>query len=552
MTPAQGQHTYNHGDTVTLTATPAANSTFAGWSGGASGTGTTATVTMNSDKSVTAVFNLKTFTIAPSAGAGGTVSPSSPISASYGSNAVFLFTPSTGYSIENVKVDGVSIGAVAAYTFTNVQADHTISVSFKKPAVTRTLHVFQAGPGDGTITPGLGAHVYEQGEVVELSTVPDEKSVFVGWSGNVSGSGPKTLVMDSDKIVIAIFLLKTYTITPQAGPGGTITPSSVRTVSHGGSASFVMIPFTGYQVESVLVDGVNIGAVTTYTFHNVVANHTISAQFKPAVPSYTLTVMKTGSGDGDVVPVVGQHSYPIGETVTLTATPATGSAFAGWSGDASGSALQTTVTMNSNKTVTASFVVSSYVINATAGEHGHISPSGPVFVDLGGSQAFAVTPDDHYHIEDVRVDGVSVGPVSQYTLHQRDGRPHHRSALCSGHPDTDNRRRWNGDGIGFPGSRTAHVRLRRNGDAHGDSGSGFVLHRLDGCGYRDAKPGPTGHGCGQIGDRSVFGNDRRLHDYGGFRRQRGDRSGRGRIRGFGRKYDVRDDAGYGLSRFPPC
>ena len=416
VTPAPGQHTYNHGETVTVTATPAANSTFAGWSGDASGTAATATVTMNSDKSVTAAFNVKTFAIAPSAGPGGTVSPSSPISVSYGSNAVFLFTPNTGYSIEDVKVDGVSIGAVAAYTFTNVQADHTISVSFKKQAITRTLHVFKAGPGEGTIIPGIGTHVYEQGEVVELSAVPDEKSVFVGWSGNVSGPGPKTLVMDTDKIVIAIFLLKTYTITPQAGPGGIITPSSVRTVSHGNDAAFVMIPFTGYQVGSVFVDGVNIGAVTTYTFQDVDANHTISVQFKSAAPSYTLTVTKTGSGDGDVVPVVGQHSYPVGETVLLSATPAAGSAFAGWSGDASGGALRTSVTMNSNKTVTASFVIASYVINATAGEHGHISPSGPVFVDLGGSQTFSIAPDAHYHIDDVRVDGVSVGPVGQYTF----------------------------------------------------------------------------------------------------------------------------------------
>jgi uncharacterized repeat protein (TIGR02543 family) len=49
------------------------------------------------------------------------------------------------------------------------------------------------------------------------------------------------------------------------------------------------------------------------------------------------------------------ESYPENTVVTLTATPASGSTFAGWSGDCSGSSLTTTVTMNANKTCTATF-----------------------------------------------------------------------------------------------------------------------------------------------------------------------------------------------------
>jgi len=49
--------TYDYGTSVTLTATPATGSYFAGWSGACSGTGTCA-VTMNANKNVTATFNL--------------------------------------------------------------------------------------------------------------------------------------------------------------------------------------------------------------------------------------------------------------------------------------------------------------------------------------------------------------------------------------------------------------------------------------------------------------------------------------------------------------
>jgi hypothetical protein len=48
--------TYDEGTVVTLTASPDAGSTFAGWSGAATGTASTVTVTMDGDKMVTATF----------------------------------------------------------------------------------------------------------------------------------------------------------------------------------------------------------------------------------------------------------------------------------------------------------------------------------------------------------------------------------------------------------------------------------------------------------------------------------------------------------------
>jgi hypothetical protein len=41
-------------------------------------------------------------------------------------------TPDMGYHVLDVQVDGVSVGAVTSYPFTNVTADHTIAVSFER------------------------------------------------------------------------------------------------------------------------------------------------------------------------------------------------------------------------------------------------------------------------------------------------------------------------------------------------------------------------------------------------------------------------------------
>jgi len=57
-----------------------------------------------------------------------------------------------------------------------------------------------------------------------------------------------------------------------------------------------------------------------------------------------------------------------------------------------------------------------HTINATAGAGGSIDPSGTIMVDKGESQAFTITPEECYQVDDVLVDGVSVGSVSSYTL----------------------------------------------------------------------------------------------------------------------------------------
>lgn len=77
-----------------------------------------------------------TYTITASAGQGGSISPNGTVSVAKGKSQTFTITPSEGYEIEVVKVDGVSQGAEIAYEFTNVTENHTIAASFKAKTVT--------------------------------------------------------------------------------------------------------------------------------------------------------------------------------------------------------------------------------------------------------------------------------------------------------------------------------------------------------------------------------------------------------------------------------
>jgi len=79
--------------------------------------------------------------------------------------------------------------------------------------------------------------------------------------------------------------LPTWTITASVtGGNGTISPSGDITVTEGGSKTFTITPNTGYEILQVLVDGNNNQAAVnagSYTFTNVMENHTIVASFKP-------------------------------------------------------------------------------------------------------------------------------------------------------------------------------------------------------------------------------------------------------------------------------
>ena len=89
--------------------------------------------------------------------------------------------------------------------------------------------------------------------------------------GNANAThGPHLLQVKVDEVRV---------ITATAGDNGRITPTGDVAVPKGESKTFTITPDSGYHIKDVLVDGKSVGAVGTYTFENVVDNHTIHATF---------------------------------------------------------------------------------------------------------------------------------------------------------------------------------------------------------------------------------------------------------------------------------
>lgn len=89
--------------------------------------------------------------------------------------------------------------------------------------------------------------------------------------GNANAThGPHLLQVKVDEVRV---------ITATAGDNGRIAPTGDVAVPKGESKTFTITPDSGYHIKDVLVDGKSVGAVSTYTFENVVDNHTIHATF---------------------------------------------------------------------------------------------------------------------------------------------------------------------------------------------------------------------------------------------------------------------------------
>src|SRR5207253_7639020 len=104
---------------------------------------------VGANHTIAASFNLISYTIVASAGAGGAVSPSGNVVVGCGANQAFTITPDACHTIADVLVDAEAGGAVASYTFTNVTGNHTIAASFNLTTYT----IVASADAGGAVSP---------------------------------------------------------------------------------------------------------------------------------------------------------------------------------------------------------------------------------------------------------------------------------------------------------------------------------------------------------------------------------------------------------------
>jgi hypothetical protein len=280
--------------------------------------------------SISATFSTTsaaTYTVTASTGTGGSVTPAGATSLAAGASKSYTVTPSAGYYVASVLVDGTSVasniagGAGYTYSFSSVSANHTISATF----AVRSYHIVATAGANGTVTPADGWALYNTSQAMTFTPASGYQVANVTLDGTslgaVSSYTFNNLAADHTLSVTFGVKVPTYTITASAGANGTITPST--TVNQGASQSVTVTPNKGYYVVSVAVDGTTVASNLpsggySYAFSNVTANHTVTATF--GVRYYEIAA--SAGSNGSVSPPDSWVLYNTPQTVTIT--PASG------------------------------------------------------------------------------------------------------------------------------------------------------------------------------------------------------------------------------------
>ena len=281
-----GAGTYAKGSNVTVNASANTGYVFIGWSkDGTVFSNTNRLDIPKLDTSLSLVANFRQSyvyvktDISPSQSAG-TVTQSNYVP--YLGSTTLSANPASGYKFVGWKENNKIIATVPNLTIEKITSDRAITACFEKSKATiQTLTTDSAGG----VVEGSGA--YDYGTNVTVKATPYKGYVFNGWyCDNKLVSIKESFTIPNvkqDYCLVAAFMkedAKTYTVLAQVdGAGGSISPTGRISVAHGGAVMYSIIPNKDYKVDQVIVDGINVGNNTSYTFTGVTADHQIVVKF---------------------------------------------------------------------------------------------------------------------------------------------------------------------------------------------------------------------------------------------------------------------------------
>ena len=362
-----------------VTATPDFGYHFVSWSD-AYPTAARTDLNVTANKSVTATFAIDQFKITASAGPGGTIFPSGDIMVNRGADQSFTITAPDGYAVSQVLVDDAPQGPIATYTFTNVQAGHTIAASFVSAG---TINV---GPPAPELIVASTDHVTVPFTITRGSSTPK----LMGFSVVFKVSTPLRLPLGKNSIHQGTFLPTGYSFYvwdkgPVAGghlyqADGSTMGSPCGTDALSGLLFTVDLDATQSGTGTVSIDSLRLrncdnGSITP----TIGTSSTV-----PADLSVTLTVLASPEVGGTVTqnpePAPETGKYQKGAAVTLTAVPTLpGWHLVGWDGGL-GTVSPVLLTLTGDQTVTATFALDIHTLTTAVTPEG----SGTIARSLAG------------------------------------------------------------------------------------------------------------------------------------------------------------------------
>ena len=229
--------------------------------------------------------------------------------------------------------------------------------------------------------------------------------IFVGWD--------KELVpVTSNTTYTAVFetVPRRYTVTVEPTENGTVSPEDECTLDFYEQKTFVFTPDPGYRVADVLINGVSIGAVSSYTVTSIRADQTVYVKFERI--SHTVNVICGENGTADRT---GSFQVMDGESLTLKihANEKFHIDTIKINGEIVASANPLTIeNVTRDMQVEITFKPALFHIQTQSAENGSITPS--FSVTYGENARVDFDAKFFYKVKNVTVDGVSIGSPDHY------------------------------------------------------------------------------------------------------------------------------------------
>jgi uncharacterized repeat protein (TIGR02543 family) len=375
---------YNHGASVTVTATPDPGYHFVGWTGDTTATTNPMTFNLVANRVITSTFAINTYTVALSAGTGGTAAKN-PNTATYdhGTSVTLTATPDVGFNFLNWAGDTST--TTNPLTFPVVK-NRTINAVF----AIRTYTLSANPSGSGTVTRNPNQASYNHGTTVVVTATPGTGWHFLQWTGDASGStNPLSVLMDGPKDITAVFEINQYALTLSVPSGnGVIAAEPNQPLYPDGTlVDLIPVPNTGYRFVSWGGDA--SGSATLFSLL-MNAPKSVTATF--AIKQFPINTSVVGTGS--IVLNPNQALYNYGTVVTMTATTDTSRHFVRWGGKVDGRTSPMQITITDTMTVSAFFASNIYTVNVTTqGGTGTITRDpNQTTMYMGGTIGFTATP----------------------------------------------------------------------------------------------------------------------------------------------------------------
>ena len=397
-----------YGTELTINATPAEGYELTALT--ANGTDILATkkVIVKEAVEVKATFSKKSFAVSLTKEGEGTITATGATSlnaVAYGTELTIEVTPAAGYELTSLTANGRDILATKKVVVTE---NMTIKATFAKKHLKVSTEKVGEGLFEVTGADDLNSVLY--GTELTVSVTPATGYELTSLMANETDiSATKKVIVKENLTIKATFTKKAFAVTLSKEGEGELSitgADNLKRVPYGTELAVIAIPAEGYELTSIVADGVNITATKKIV---VTDNLTIKATF--AKKSFAVSLTKEGEGTITATGASNLNSVAYGTELMINTTPAEGYELTALTANGTDILASKKVTVKEAVEVKATFTKKSFAVSLTKEGEGTITATGASnlnAVAYGTELTIVATPATGYELVSITANGTDI------------------------------------------------------------------------------------------------------------------------------------------------